>query len=202
MIKPLLKGYPIMDALSDYKFYENGATDCPIPGTSHMGEFLKNNVPNLWTYYCCYPAKNGSNRFFSMPAARTRIIGTQFYKFNIAGFLHWGYNFYYNQYSYNLINPFLTTDAEGFAPSGDAFSVYPGTKGEPWPSIRQVVFHEGIQDMRALKLCEQLIGREKTMEILEDGIEPIEFMSFPHDTEYLLRLRRRINKAISDNINN
>ncbi len=200
MIKPLLKGYPIMDALSDYSFYESGATTCPIPCTNHMDEFLKHDVPNLWTYYCCGPAKGGSNRFFSMPSARTRIIGTQFYKFNIAGFLHWGYNFYNSQYSYAQINPFLCSDGECFAPSGDAYSVYPGTKGEPWPSLRQVVFHEAIQDLRALKLCEQLYGREYTMNLLEDGIEPITFMSYPHETDYLLRLRRRVNKAIAEKV--
>lgn len=199
MIKPLLEGYPIMDALSDYSFYESGATTCPIPCTNHMDEFLKHDVPNLWTYYCG-PVKGGSNRFFATPSARTRIIGTQFYKFNIAGFLHWGYNFYYNQYSYNVINPFLTTDGEDFTPSGDAFSVYPGTKGEPWPSLRQVVFHEAIQDLRALKLCEQLYGREYTMNLLEEGIEPITFMSYPQETDYLLRLRRRINKSIAEKV--
>lgn len=200
MIKPLLEGYPIMDALSDYSFYESGATTCPIPCTNHMDEFLKHDVPNLWTYYCCGPAQNGSNRFFAMPSARTRIIGTQFYKFNIAGFLHWGYNFYNSQYSYVQINPFLCSDGEGFTPSGDTFSVYPGAKGKPWPSLRQVVFHEAIQDMRALKLCEQLYGREYTMNLLEDGIEPITFMSYPQETDYLLRLRRRINKSIAEKV--
>ena len=32
--------------------------------------------------------------------------------------------------------------------------------------------------------------------LLEEGIEPITFMSYPKDSEYLLHLRRRVNEAI------
>ena len=196
VLKPLLEGYPMMDALSRYEFYELGLVDCPIPATHHIEPFLEHNVKNLWTYYCIGPSVDASNRFFAMPGARTRIIGTQFYKFEIAGFLHWGYNFYNSQYSYLPINPFLCSDGECFAPSGDTYSVYPGTNGEPWPSLRQVLFAEAIQDQRALKLCESLYGREYTMKLLEDGIEPITFMKYPQGSDYILHLRKRVNDAI------
>ena len=196
MLLPLLKDYPIMDALSDYEFYAQGATTCPVPGCNHIEPFLEHQVPNLWTYYCCSQNVDVSNRFFAMPSARTRIIGTQFYKFNIAGFLQWGYNFYNNQYSYATINPFLCSDGEGFAPSGDAYSVYPGTGGQPWPSLRQAVFFDGLQDLRALKLCESLYGREYTMALLEEGIEPITFKKYPREDSFLLNLREKLNAAI------
>jgi len=132
-----------------------------------------------------------------MPSARTRIIGTQFYKFSIAGFLQWGYNFYNNQNSYATINPFLCSDGEGFAPSGDAYSVYPGKDGQPWPSLRQAVFYDGLQDVRALKLCESLYGRDYTMALLEEGIAPITFKRYPKDAQYLLNLREKLNAAIA-----
>ena len=198
ILKPLLEGYPLMDALSDYEFYATGATKNPVVKTNGADVFLEKQVPNLWVYYCLSQAQDVSNRFFAMPSARTRIIGTQLYKFDIAGFLHWGYNFYNSQYYYHPINPFLCSDGEYFGPSGDAYSVYPGPKGEPWPSLRQVVFYEGLQDVRALRLCETLCGREETMCILEEGIEPITFKEYPRDTRYLLDLRRRVNAAIAD----
>jgi len=198
ILKPLIKGYPLIDALSDYAFYETGATDHPVVASNRIEPFLEHQVPNLWTYYCLGQNKEVSNRFFAMPSARTRIIGTQFYKFNIAGFLHWGYNFYNNQNSYAPVDPFLCSDGECFGPSGDTYSVYPGKNGEPWPSLRQVVFHEAIQDMRALQLCEKLYGRDYTMKLLEDGIEPITFKHYPRSAEYLLELRRRVNRAIAD----
>lgn len=200
MIKPLLEGYPIMDALSDYDFYALGVTTCPIPPNDRMDPFLEHQVPNLWTYYCCTECVDVSNRFFAMPSARTRIIGTQFYKFNIAGFLQWGYNFYNNQNSYATINPFLCSDGEGFSPSGDAYSVYPGKDGQPWPSLRQAVFYDALQDLRALKLCQQLYGRDYTMALLEDGIEPITFKHYPHEDAYLLNLREKLNAAIKEKV--
>ncbi len=195
-LKPLIKGYPMLDALSKYEFYEQGLVDHPVPGTNHIEPFLENNVPELWTYYCCSQAVDVSNRFFSMPSARTRILGLQLYKFNIFGFLQWGFNFYNNQYSYGTINPFVCSDGEDFVPSGDAHIVYPGTHGQAWSSLRQVVFNEGLQDLRAMKLLEELYGREKAMEVLEAGIEPITFKKYPKDDEYILALRRRINELI------
>ena len=197
MLLPLLKDYPIMDALSDYNFYAQGATTCPVPGIDHIEPFLEHNVPNLWAYYCCTQNTEVSNRFFAMPSARTRIIGTQFYKYNIAGFLQWGYNFYNNQDSYATINPFLCSDGEGFAPSGDTYSVYPGKDGQPWPSLRQAVFYDALQDVRALKLCESLYGREYTMALLEEGIAPITFKRYPKEAQYLLSLREKLNAAIA-----
>lgn len=197
ILKPLIKGYPLIDALSDYAFYETGTTDHPVVATDHAEAFLDHNVPDLWVYYCLSQAQEASNRFFAMPSARNRIIGTQLYKYNIVGFLHWGYNFYNSQYSYHPINPFLCSDGECFAPSGDTYSVYPGTNGEPWPSLRQVVFHDALQDLRALQLCEQLYGRESTLKLLEDSISPITFKEYPRSPDYILELRRRINKAIA-----
>ena len=94
---PLLEGFPIMDALSNVDFYRSGAVEHPIPANNHIEPFLQENIPGLWTYYCCSQNTDVANRFVAMPAARSRILGVQMYKYNIAGFLHWGYNFYYSQ---------------------------------------------------------------------------------------------------------
>lgn len=198
IVAPLLKGYPIMDALSHYEFYSSGAVDKPVPGTTSVHTFIDNNVPDLWTYYCVSQANKVSNRFMAMPSYRTRIIGTQMYKYNIAGFLHWGYNFYNNQYSYATLNPYMNTDGEYFAAAGDTFSVYPGPDGKPWESIRLLVFYDALQDMRAYSLCESLYGKEFVMNIIEENIEPITFFDYPHREDYLLNVRERINKAIAE----
>ncbi len=96
-----------------------------IPSTDHIAPFIENKVPDLWCYYCIEQGMGTSNRFINMPGSRTRIIGTQFYKYDIAGFLQWGYNFYNNQGSFGTVNPFVITDGEYFAPAGDTFSEYP-----------------------------------------------------------------------------
>ena len=41
-----------------------------------------------------------------------------------------------------------------------------------------------------------LCGREKVLEILEDGINPITFNEYPRNAEWILNARERINKQI------
>lgn len=197
IVADMLEGYPIMDALSNYEFYEQGVVQTPIPSINHITPFIENKVPDLWCYYCIGQWDKVSNRFIAMPGSRTRIIGTQFYKYDIAGFLQWGYNFYNNQGSYGSLNPFVITDGERFAPAGDAFSVYPGCGGEALPSMRLKLFHDALQDVRALKLCESLYDKEFVLNLMEEGETPITFSEYPRDITYLPRLREKVNAAIA-----
>lgn len=198
MVEPLLEGFPIMDALSNYSFYEQGLVDRPICATNRIQPFLDAQVPNLWAYYCCGQYVDVSNRFFAMPSARTRIIGIQLYKYRIAGFLHWGYNFYNTQLSRKKIDPYRVTDAGGAFPSGDAFSVYPGEDGNPEESLRAVVFAQALQDIRALELLESLTSREYVMGLVESGLDaPLTFSVYPHGAAYILELRQRIGEEIA-----
>lgn len=195
--EPLLTGFPIMDALSNYSFYEQGLVKNPICATTHIQPFLDAQVPGLWAYYCCGQYVDVSNRFFAMPSARNRIIGLQLYKYRIAGFLHWGYNFYNTQLSREKIDPYRVTDAGSAFPSGDAFSVYPGEDGKPEESLRAVVFAQALQDIRALELLESLTDREHVMQLVEGGLDaPLTFTEYPHQAAYLLELRQRVNEEI------
>jgi hypothetical protein len=196
IINELLKDFPIIDALSNYEFYEKGLVKKPIPATDHIGSFLKHEVHGLWTYYCCGQYKKVSNRFFNMPSARNRILGYQLYKFNIEGFLQWGYNFWYTQNSLKAIDPYRVTDADCSFPSGDAFVVYPGEDG-PVISLRLKVFFEALQDLRALNRLEQLIGRNKVIDIIDEGLDiPLTFDQYPIKAEWLLNKRQQINEII------
>ncbi len=199
IVKELFDEYKIMDALSNYKFYKKGLVKLPVPANDHIEPFI-GNVSDLWTYYCCVQVKGVSNKFFSMPSQRNRVLGYQMYKFNVKGFLHWGYNFWYKQFSTGPVDPFTETGAGGSFPSGDSFVVYPGDNGAPLISLRLKVFYDAFQDMRALQLLESLIGKEKTMQILEDGIEPITFAQYPHCDDWQLATREKINAAIKQAI--
>lgn len=192
------KGFKIIDALSSILFYKLGIIKHPIPANSHIEPFI-GNVPELWTYYCCAQGnKYVSNRFFAMPSERNRILGLQLYKYKVKGFLHWGFNFYYTQFSKAVINPFEVTDAGGKFQSGDSFVVYPDKGGQPIDSLRLHVFYDAFQDMRALQLLESKIGYEKTMAIVEEGLDnPISFTEYPHDARWLENVRERINQAIA-----
>ena len=184
----------IFDALSDYKFYESGLVTCPIPSNNHIDIFLENKVPNLWTYYCCSQKYDVANRFMSMPSYRNRIIGLQMYKFDIVGFLHWGYNFYYSQYSRRKINPYVVTDADGAFPSGDSFSVYPGEEG-PLESIRLKVFKHALQDMQALKCLESYTSKQEIVKLMDKEVS-ITFSKYPQNSDFILNLREEVNEKI------
>ena len=128
---------------------------------------------------------------------RNRILGAQLYKFDIEGFLHWGYNFYGTQYSDGQMDPYAVTDGNAFSPAGDCFQVYPGEDGRPEESIRMMVTHHALQDLRAMQWLEKLAGREKVLEIIDVGpAEPVTFTRYPREAEYLIRLRERINQEI------
>lgn len=197
----LLEGYPIMDALSSFEFYRTGAVAHPIPANDHIAPFLEAEVPGLWTYYCCGQKLDVSNRFLAMPMARTRIIGAQMWKYRIAGFLHWGYNFWYSQYSLAPINPFYITDGDYFTPAGDCYSVYPGPKGQPYNSLHMKAFTEALHDLRAMELAETLAGREAVLAAMEDGLaEPVTFSRYPHEAAYVTGVRARVHALIEQNL--
>lgn len=197
LVAPYVEDCIIMDALSDYAFYEKGVVTCPIPALNHLEPFLQNNVPDLWTYYCVGQYKDVTNLFIAMPSVRTRMLGVQLYRYNLAGFLQWGYNFYNSVRSTHTIDPYFTTDSDGRYPAGDALHVYPGRDGQPEDSLRLMVLQQAMQDLRALRWLESLIGREKTLEMLLDCAQgPLTLTEFPRDAAFFERLRERINVAI------
>lgn len=200
LIKEIFPGFKVIDALSDFDFYEKGAVENPIPAENHIAPFA-GKVPELWTYYCCGQGENNvPNRFMSMPSLRNRVLGIILYKYDIKGFLQWGYNFYNTQYSIKAIDPYKVTDAGGAFPSGDSFIVYPNKNGEALASLRLKVFYDGFEDMMALRLLEKKIGREKVLEFIDkDLFKPLTFMEYPHENEWLLETREKINQMIKEN---
>lgn len=198
LVQGHLEGYPLMDALSNLEFYEKGIIDYPVCANDHITPFIEAKVPNLWAYYCCAQSVQVSNRFMALPSFRNRILGVQLYKYNIPGFLHWGYNFYNSHLSKRAINPFLVTDADMTFPSGDAFLVYPGEEGA-LESIRLKVLAEAFQDIRALELLESLTSREEVLALIEENTdEPITFSVYPRTETYLLKLREKVNAKIAE----
>lgn len=196
-VAPLLEDFPIIDALSDYSFYESGIINNPIPCTNEIESFIEKGFPHPWTYYCCGQGGKLSNRFFGMPLSTTRIIGFQLFKYGIEGFLQWGFNFYNSQYSLRSIDPFAVTDADSAFPSGDSFTVYPGKSGAI-ESVRSEVFFQALQDMRALTLLCVRIGKKRTIAAVEADFGIITFFDYPRGTEKMLNLRKSVNNYLDN----
>ncbi len=198
--RPLVAEYPVLDAMSHVEFYEKGLVSHPVAYIDKIQDFLEKEIPDLWMYYCGGPSLNITNKLFALPSYRNRIVGLQMYKYNIAGFLHWGFNFYNTRLSYRTVNPYRNSDGGMFVPSGDPYAVYPGDDGTAWSSLRQIVFFDALQDIRALQLCESLYGKEVVLAEMEKGIAPITFTDWPRSAEWLLDLRFRINNLIKAKI--
>lgn len=191
-IRPFIGKSRTFDALSNYDFYEQGLLECPVTGVRHIHEFLPYKIPNQWTYYCCGPQDTYINSLIAMPSWRVRILGVLLYKYDIKGFLHWGFNFYNSCVSYNRINPYVTTSADGAFPSGDPFIVYPSKDGA-YPSIRGKVTYEAIGDINLCRTLEKYIGRDEVIRIIDEvaGCD-LRFDNYPFDGEFLSKLRNVI----------
>ena len=200
-IADVLKGYPIMDALSNINFFNLGIIDHPIPANNRIKPFLEAKVPGLWTYYCVSQPIDVSNRYHAMPNWRNRSIGMQIYKYNIEGFLQWGYNFYNNQYSGDPINPYYEQSCDFSFPGGDPFSVYPHMDGTALESPRLVVFNEALQDIKAMKLAEKYTSHEEVVAVIENALgKELTFETCAKSSEIMLRIREDVNAIIKNAI--
>ena len=195
LMRKYLSGFKIIDALSNVDFLKTGLVEIPVAANDSLEDFYAVKKDDLWTYYCCVQLLGVPNRFIHFPSARSRIMGVLCYKYNLTGFLHWGYNFWYSQYSTKLINPFLVTDSDMAFAAGDPFLVYPGPDG-PLDSIRHEVNFEAIQDLRALRTLEIVVGRKKVLSIIErDGL--LSMTKYPRSSEWLLATRDIVNQLFT-----
>ena len=75
--------------------------------------------------------------------------------------------------------------------------LYPAEDGTAYASLRFKVFYDAIQDYEALRLLEKKIGREKVLEILNEGLDtPIDNKNYPHSEKWLIEKRRQINSML------
>lgn len=198
LLKSAIGDFPILDALSKIEFLEQGITQYPVPGTSEIEAFMKASPKERWVYYAGFWENGLPNRQFGMPSIRNRIMGTLLYLYNLDGFLHWGYNFWYTALCKDLdINPYLVTDAGRKFCGGGSFMVYPGEEG-PVDSLHFEVFRDGLQDLRAMRRLEEKIGRDAVVALIHEGLsEKITMTQYPHEAEWLLNLRNRINARLA-----
>ena len=200
-IKDLLEGYVTMDALSDYEFFEKGIVSTPISNINSIANFVDKGITNLWGYYCCGECSGVSNRLIAMPSCRNRSIGMQMYKYGLAGFLQWGFNFFANQNCVDTVDPFINIGGDNWVPAGDTSSVYPGFRGTALESLRIVVFHDALEDMRAMQLCESLYSKEEVVAEIEKIFgQTLTFYTCAKDGETVLRIREKINEMIKNRV--
>lgn len=195
-----LKGYMCGDALSHFEYYKNGSVKKPIVivDSEDMEEFVK-NCEDYWVYYTGGQLTEGcSNRIIPTTSARNRVIGLQMYVGGAKGFLHWGYNYYYDFLSHGLFNP-VANPCGYNQHAGTSYVVYPDISGKAIPSLRMKVLYEGINDYRALQKLESLIGRKATMRFVKEVIGEVNYKFCPTNSQ-MFEFRQKLNNEILKNI--
>lgn len=200
-VADLLEGYHVIDAIFDIEFWEQGLVTTPVPITDHIDPFLEAGIDNLWTYYCTGPQTRYSNRFVAQKGACTRSIGMQLYKYGLKGFLHWALNYYYGGDTPGMVNPYVEMSGKNWVPAGDTFTLYPAPDGTAYESLRLLIFHDAIQDIRAMELCETLYSHEEVVTAIEQELgSELTFAVCAKSTQQMLRVRERINAMIRSKI--
>ena len=105
----------------------------------------------IWFYTCLSPKGKYMNRFIDYPLIDTRLLHWVNFKYDMPGYLHWGFNHWQGD-PFTLLEPNWGGDT--FLPPGDSHIVYPGKRG-PLSSIRLEALRDGVEDYELLKLLEK-----------------------------------------------
>jgi len=175
----------VIDALSEIAYAREKVVDTPVANIRAADAFRRAGI-DCWAYFACGPRGTYLNRLMDTPLSKVRMAGWLLYRTGVSGFLHWGYNYWYESQTRRLIDPFTVSDgrrAPGWA-YGDPFVVYPGPDG-PIDSVRWEVFAEGLQDFALL----QTVGLPRDHRLLA---ELRGFDDFPFSARWIARARRRL----------
>ncbi len=135
-----------IDAIETLDF--SGALEVWVPKLSHFDRWreafeARRDHHEFWYYICCHPyGSNYPNRFLDSPLTQVRVLHWINYGEDLAGYLHWGLNFWDD-------DPFGPQDKD--LPPGDTHVVYPGRDG-PLSSIRWEIQRESAEDFEYLHL--------------------------------------------------
>lgn len=185
LLRELAPWLRVMDALSEIDFARAGLTDIPVPIITNAPQFVKEGF-EPWTYYCCGPREDYLNRLLDTPLVKVAMSGWLFYRTKVHGFLHWGYNYWYQSQTQNLIDPFTVTDGKGWPgwAYGDTHLVYPGADG-PLDAMRWEVWAESLQDYALLQMAD-IDPDDPSLAAIHDYAE------FPRDERWILRRRHEL----------
>ncbi len=202
LVSPWVGDCPIADAVYAVEFATDGPIQTPVAelslapafadacGSDRMAAEKTDKIP-LWLYYT-----GGTDRKITHTHPRTRVLGAMLYRYGAIGFLHWGYNFYYDRLSVGLFDPL--SDPCGYKQMpGAPYLVYPAPDGKPIPSIREMLMGEAMADLRALWRAEELLGREAVNALLTEAFDgPVTNKTLPTETT-ILTFRKTLHDALA-----
>lgn len=192
--------FPIIDALSSPKFFQEGLIKRPVAWTLKLDEFQKEDIEHRWCYFALAP-NNAPVRSYGTPSCRYRILGILLYLYEIEGFLHWGHNFWFSKFSLRTdLNPWYETTSDNAHTGGHSYNVYPLNDETPADSIHYETFMKAIEDIGLLQLLESKIGRKQVVDLICQGLSSQPTMTnYPHEAIWQWDLHKRILAMIDQN---
>lgn len=142
----------------------NNTVDIWVPQLDYMHidyEFYKDRAEKgdeIWFYTCLNPKGEYANRFIELPLIKTRILHWINYRYNIPGYLHWGFNFWRGDDPFDETTS-IQLESGTILPGGDAWICYPGDR-KILSSIRLEAMRDGIVDYELLCMLGEKMPEE------------------------------------------
>ncbi len=156
IVRKYLPGIRLVDAVEI--FFLQDALDIYVPKDHYFQmnrndfEDLRDDRNEIWFYTCNMPGGRWLNRFIDSPLLNTRLLHWGNYRFNLTGYLHWGFNHIRGDQ-----DPYEQTSGNGGLPAGDTHIVYP-YGDQVLRSLRFMQMKSGVEDyeiLRALSLSDK-----------------------------------------------
>jgi len=142
----------------------DNTVDIWVPQLDYMHldyDFYKERAESgdeIWFYTCLNPKGEYANRFIELPLIKTRILHWINFRYQIPGYLHWGFDFWRGGDPYDETTS-IQLESGTILPGGDAWIVYPADSGI-YSSIRLEAMRDGIVDYELLKMLERKFPEE------------------------------------------
>ncbi len=159
IVRRFLPGIQIIEAVEIPDL--EGAVDIWVPKNYYYEdhkeqyETFRAAGDTLWYYTCCFPGGKYLNRQLDKPLIQVRYLHWGNFRFDMPGFLHWGFNHFYPfQDPFEDTAPLHGIGNTVYLPSGDTNIVYPGN-GFPMSSMRLENHRYGAEDYELFRLLEK-----------------------------------------------
>ncbi len=176
-------------------FFLQDALDIYVPKDHYFQmnrndfEDLRDDWNELWFYTCNMPGGRWLNRFIDSPLLNTRLLHWGNYRFNLTGYLHWGFNHIKRDQ-----DPFEQTSGNGGLPAGDTHIVYP-YGDQILRSLRFMQMKCGVQDYEILRAI-SLTDKEKADRLCRSAL--LAFDDYITDVEEFDRISADIVKIYDE----
>lgn len=144
---------------------------------------------DVWFYTCLSPKGKYMNRFIDYPLIETRLLHWMNFKYDLSGYLHWGFNYWQGD-PFTVLEP--GWGGGTYLPPGDSHIVYPGKRG-PMSSIRLEALRDGVEDYELLRLLAKK-DESKAREICDSVVRTM--TDYTLEPSEFRKARMRLIKAL------